>query len=76
MSIQHAATRCEVQDSSQDVEGDERLGRLRQTAVFATVVSTLPNESLGGRVHQEFGCLAMTERALACKMLITSMAST
>ena len=59
-----------------DVEGDKRLGRLRQAAVFAMVLSTLPDKSSGGCVHQEFGCLAMTERALACKMLITSMAST
>jgi hypothetical protein len=37
-----------------DVEGDDRLGCLRQEAVFATVLSTLPNASSGGRVYQAF----------------------
>ncbi len=34
-----------------DVEGDKRLGRLRQSAVFATVLGTLPDKTSRGGIH-------------------------
>src|SRR5688500_5971928 len=64
-----------LRDDVLDVEGDERLGRLREAAIFATVESPLPDVASRGGIHQAFGCRARTERALACKMLMTSMAS-
>ena len=59
-----------------DVERDEGLGALGQAAVFATVLRTLSDDTSGGCIHQPLGCLARTARAFACKMLMTSTAST
>ena len=63
-------------DDVLEVEGDERLSRLREAAIFAPVESPLPDTAPGGGIHQALGWRATTERALACKMLMTSMAST
>ncbi len=59
-----------------DVEGHKRLRCLGQVAILAPFQSLTANKPSRRRIHQAFGCRARTERAWACKMLITSMAST
>ena len=63
-------------DDMVNMERNERLGILRETAILATIKGPPPNASSCGGIHQPFVCFARTARALACKRLMTSMAST
>ncbi len=59
-----------------DVECDKRLSRLGEATILATALGSLSDASSRSGVHQAFGCLASTALAFACKILMTSMAST
>lgn len=59
-----------------DVESDERRGRLRHAAVFASVTGPPTDQSADGRVHYGDGNIASRLRAFAWRMLMTWIAWT